>query len=58
MFDDYIGPGQDHKKGYNIDLREAGNLSDKQIINLSTDCQRIAIRICQTIEVTGNDGLL
>ena len=35
-FDDYIGPGQDHKKGYFIALRESANLSDKEIINLST----------------------
>src|SRR5690606_7749470 len=31
-----IGPGQDHKKGYFIALRESANLSNKEIINLST----------------------
>src|SRR5690606_35422886 len=58
MFDDYIGPGQDHKKGYNIALREAGNLSDKQIINLSTGLPEDLPdkNLIKQIEVTGNDG--
>jgi len=33
-FDDYIGPGKDHLKGYNIALRESGSLKDKEIIDI------------------------
>lgn len=35
-FDDYIGPGKDHLKGYNIALRESGSLKDKEIIDISS----------------------
>lgn len=60
MFDDYIGPGNDHKQGYNIALREAGNLSDKEIINLSTGLPEPLPEkdLIKQIEVTGSDGAL
>lgn len=58
MFDDYIGPGKDHRKGYNIALREAGNLSDKEIINLSTGLPEPLPDkdLIKQIQIDGSDG--
>jgi hypothetical protein len=38
-FDDYIGPGADHAKGYRLALREAGTFLSKTIVNLSTGAE-------------------
>lgn len=38
-FDDFIGPGRDHAKGYRLALREAGTFLSKTIVNLATGAE-------------------
>jgi hypothetical protein len=38
-FDDYIGPGNDHAKGFRLALRESGTFLSKTIVNLATGAE-------------------